>query len=139
MATAISIYQQLGDRKMSDSTNKIFCAGYQRRNALQQLQQDFETPIVVKFVAPHCPSCKTLAPVLEQLVTDHIGKIHLVTIDMTEEPDLAMELGVRSAPSVVLLKGTAILERIAGLQPKKLYSEAIQKALSADVRLKSQN
>ena len=124
---------------MSDSTNKIFCAGYQRRNALQQLQQDFETPIVVKFVAPHCPSCKTLAPVLEQLVTDHIGKIHLVTIDMTEEPDLAMELGVRSAPSVVLLKGTAILERIAGLQPKKLYSEAIQKALSADVRLKSQN
>ncbi|GAB4179688.1 MAG: hypothetical protein Fur006_13220 [Coleofasciculaceae cyanobacterium] len=124
---------------MSDSTNKIFGAGYQGHKALQQLQQEFETPIVVKFVAPHCPSCKTLAPVLEQLVTDHIGKIHLVTIDMTEEPDLAMELGVRSAPTVVLFKGTAVLEQIAGLQPKKLYSEAIQKALSADVRLKSQN
>jgi thioredoxin 1 len=86
-------------------------------------------PIVVKFVAPHCPSCKTLAPVLEQMVTDHIGKIHLVTIDMTEEPELAMELGVRSAPTVVLLKGTAVLEQIAGLKPKKLYSEAIKKAL----------
>ena len=120
---------QLGDRKMSDSTNNIFCAGYQGRNALQQLQQDVETPIFVKFVAPHCPSCKTLAPVLEKLVTDHSGKIHLVTIDMTEEPDLAMELGVRSAPTVVLLKGTTVLEQIAGLKPKKLYSEAILKAV----------
>ncbi|MEQ8466727.1 thioredoxin family protein [Coleofasciculus sp. E1-EBD-02] len=119
---------------MSDSTNNIFCAGYQGRNALKQLQQDFETPIVVKFVAPHCPSCKTLAPVLEKLVTDHSCKIHLVTIDMTEEPDLAMKLGVRSAPTVVLLKGTTVLEQIAGLKPKKLYSEAIQKAVSADVR-----
>jgi thioredoxin 1 len=114
---------------MSDSTNKILWAGYQGRNALQQLQQDPENPILVKFVAPHCPACETLKPVLEQLVTDHIGKIHLVTIDMTEDPDLAIELGVRSAPTVVLFKGEAILERIAGLKPKKLYSEAIEKAL----------
>ncbi|MBW4623687.1 MAG: thioredoxin fold domain-containing protein [Cyanosarcina radialis HA8281-LM2] len=114
---------------MSDSTNKTFCAGYQGREALEQLQQESATPIVVKFVAPHCPSCETLAPVLEQLVTDHLGKIHLVAIDLTEEPELAMELGVRSAPTVVLFQGTAVLERIAGLKPKKLYSEAIQKAL----------
>lgn len=113
---------------MSD-TNKILGAGYQGGYALQQLQQDFETLIIVKFVAPHCPSCKTLAPVLEKLVTDHIGKIDLVTIDMTEEPDLAMELGVRIAPTVVLFKGTKVLEQIAGLKPKKLYSEVIQKVL----------
>jgi thioredoxin-like negative regulator of GroEL len=114
---------------MSDSKNEIFCAGYQGHNALKQLIHDSETPILVKFVAPHCPSCETLTPVLEQLVTDHIGKIHLVTIDMTEDPDLAIELGVRSAPTVVLFKGAIVVERIAGLKPKKLYSEAIQKAL----------
>ena len=48
---------------------------------------------------------------------------------MTEDPELAMEVGVRSAPTVVLFKKTTILERIAGLKPKKLYSEAIQKVL----------
>lgn len=47
---------------------------------------------------------------------------------MTEEPEFAME-GVRSAPTVVVFKGTNLLERIAGLKPKKLYAEAIQKAL----------
>ena len=75
---------------MSDSTNRTFCAGYQGRKALQQLQQELETPIIVKFSAPHCPSCETLAPVLEQLVTDYIGKIHLVTIDITEDPEFAI-------------------------------------------------
>jgi len=114
---------------MSDSTNKIVCAGHQGHNALKQLIHDSEIPILVKFVAPHCSACETLKPVLEQLVTDHMGKIHLVTIDMTEDPDLAIELGVRSAPTVVLFKGAIVLERITGLKPKKLYSEAIQKAL----------
>ncbi|MCA1992074.1 MAG: thioredoxin [Coleofasciculus sp. S288] len=48
---------------MSDSINMILCSGYQGHKVIQQLQQEFETPIVVKFFAPHCPSCKTLAPV----------------------------------------------------------------------------
>ncbi|WP_421654424.1 thioredoxin family protein [Leptothermofonsia sp. ETS-13] len=116
---------------MSDSTNRIYCAGYQGRKALQQLQQESKTPILVKFIAPHCPSCETLAPVLEQLVTDHIGKLHLVTIDMIEDPEFAMELGVRSAPTVVLFKQATVVERIVGLKPKKLYTEAVQKVLSA--------
>ena len=108
------------------STNKIFGEG---RNDLAQLQRESENPILVKFVAPHCPACETLAPVLQQLVTDRAGTLHLVTIDMTEDPDFAIELGVRSAPTVVLFKGATFLERIAGLKPKKLYLEAILKAM----------
>ncbi|MFB2933650.1 thioredoxin family protein [Aerosakkonemataceae cyanobacterium BLCC-F154] len=114
---------------MSDSTNKIFSAKFQGQKALEQLQQNSENPILVKFVAPHCSACKTLAPVLEQLMTDYQGKIDLVTIDMTEDPEFAIELSVRSAPTVVLFKGNTVLEKIAGLKPKKLYLEAIQKVL----------
>jgi thioredoxin 1 len=85
---------------------------------------------LAKFVAPHCPSCETLAPVLEQLVIKQAGKVYLVTIDITEEPELAMELGVRSAPTVVLFQGTTVTERIIGLKPKILYLEAVQKMVS---------
>lgn len=109
------------------STNKIVSEG---SNYLKQLMHESENPILVKFVAPHCPSCKILAPILQQLVADGAGKIQLVTIDMTEDPDLAIELGVRSAPTVVLFKGEAIVECIAGLKPKKIYSEAIAKAIA---------
>ena len=110
---------------MSELTDQIFVKG---RDALEHLQQESTNPILVKFVAPHCPSCETLAPVLEQLVSDRSGEVHLVTIDMTEDPELAIELGVRSVPTVVLLKGEEVVEKIAGLKPKKVYLEMMAKA-----------
>ncbi|MEB3180416.1 MAG: thioredoxin domain-containing protein [Nostocaceae cyanobacterium] len=112
---------------MSELTNSIFSEG---RDSLEQLQQQSANPILVKFVAPHCPACKTLAPILEQLVSARAGEIHMVTIDMAQEPELAIELGVRSAPTVVLFKGEKVVEQISGLKPKKLYAEAVQKILS---------
>ena len=42
---------------------------------------------------------------------------------MTEEPDLAIDLGIRSVPTVFLFKGDRLLEKIIGLKPKKLYYE----------------
>ncbi|MGF1672280.1 MAG: thioredoxin family protein [Rivularia sp. (in: cyanobacteria)] len=111
---------------MSELTNSIFSEG---RDSLEQLQQESPHPILVKFVAPHCPACKTLTPILEQLVNESGGKMHMVTIDMTEEPELAMELGVRSAPTVFLFQGKEVMEQIGGLKPKKLYTEAVEKIL----------
>ncbi len=96
-------------------------------NLLSQLQQESTKPILVKFVAPHCPSCETLTPVLEQLADDHPDDFHLVTIDMTEDPELAMKLKVRSAPTVVLFQGEEVKEKIAGLKPKKFYEALIEK------------
>lgn len=66
---------------------------------------------------------------IEQLATEHQGSFHLVEVDMTEDPELAVELGVCSVPTVVLFKGDRLIDRIVGLKPKKLYSESIQKSL----------
>ncbi|MEB3218037.1 MAG: thioredoxin domain-containing protein [Nostocales cyanobacterium 94392] len=148
---------------MSELTNSIFSEG---RDSLEQLQQQSTNPILVKFVAPHCPACKTLTPILEQLVhegrskradgrrrkdlfyklfikmkwlfylrravlvNEGAGKMHMVTIDMTEEPELAMELGVRTAPTVFFLQGKKVVDQIPGLKSKKTYVEAVQKILT---------
>ncbi len=114
----------------SSSTPKIFGQGL---DDLTQLQQTSENPILVKFVAPYCPACETLAPVLQQLVTEQPETLHLVTIDMTKDPEFAMELGVRSAPTVVFFQGATVTERIVGLKPKKIYLEAVQKIVSMNL------
>lgn len=108
------------------STDQTFFTG---RAALEWLKQESEHLIIIKFVAPYCPSCKTLEPVLKQIAVDNPGKLHLVELDMTEEPELAIEFGVRSAPTVVLLKQQQTLTQIAGLQPKKQYTETIVSVL----------
>lgn len=107
---------------MSTSNLAFFGQG---REILAQLQEQEQQPILVKFVAPHCPSCETLTSLLESLVAEQAGRIFLVTIDIIEDPELAIELGVRSAPTVIALKGKTILERWGGLKPKKIYKEAI--------------
>lgn len=109
------------------SFNETFYAG---RSAWEMLIQKSDKPILVKFIAPHCSSCVTLKPVLEQLVKERADRLHPVEIDMVEEPELAIDMGVRNAPTVVLFKQQQELARIAGLKPKKQYQEMVQQALS---------
>jgi thioredoxin 1 len=97
--------------------------------ALEWLMQESDLLIIVKFVAPHCPSCETLKPVLHQIAVDNTGKLHLVELDMSKEPELAINFSVRSAPTVLLLKQQQTIAQIVGLKPKKQYAEMIQSAL----------
>lgn len=102
---------------------------FQGGAAFERLKSESDKLILLEISAPHCGSCDTLRPVLHQLATEQHGDFHLVEIDMTEEPDLAIELGIRSVPTVVLYKGDRLIEKIVGLKPKKVYIEAIQKSI----------
>jgi thioredoxin 1 len=102
---------------------------FQGGAAFEQLKSESDKLILLEVSAPHCGSCDTLRPVLHQLATEQNGNFHLVEIDMTLEPDLAIELGIRSVPTVVLFKGGQLLEKIVGLKPKKLYVEKVQKLM----------
>ncbi len=108
------------------SVDQTFFTG---REAFEWLMQESDQLIIVKFVAPYCPSCETLKPVLHQIGVENTGKLHLVELDMSEEPELAINFGVRSAPTIVLFKQQQILAQIAGLKPKKQYAEMIQSTL----------
>jgi thioredoxin-like negative regulator of GroEL len=108
------------------SVDQTFFTG---REAFEWLMQESDQLIIVKFVAPYCPSCETLKPVLHHIAVENTGKLHLVELDMSEEPELAINFGVRSAPTVVLIKKQQTLAQIAGLKPKKQYVETIQSAL----------
>lgn len=102
---------------------------FQGRPAFEKLKDESDKLILLEVGAPHCSACETLKPLLHQLAAEQNGNFYLVNIDMTEDPDLAIDLGIRSAPTVVLFKGNRVIEKIAGLKPKKVYNELIQKSL----------
>jgi thioredoxin 1 len=97
------------------------------RPDFDRLKNESNKLILMKVSAPHCNSCDTLRPVLCQLATEQNGNFNLVEIDMNEEPDLAIDLGIRSVPTVVLFKGDRLLEKIVGLQSKQLYLATIRR------------
>ncbi|PSB50982.1 thioredoxin family protein [Chamaesiphon polymorphus] len=100
---------------------------FQGRPDFERLKSESNKLIIVEVSAPYCSSCDTLRPILHQLSTEQNGNLELVEIDMNEEPDLAIDLGIRSVPTVILFKGDRLLEKIVGLKHKKLYIETIKK------------
>jgi thiol-disulfide isomerase/thioredoxin len=105
------------------SGNYWFWPGWLYRRYLCGTRSTATQLIIVKFVAPYCPACETLKPVLHQIAEENTGKVHLVELDMSEEPELAINYGVRSAPTVILVKQQQTLAQIAGLKPKKQYAD----------------
>ncbi|GIQ84118.1 hypothetical protein KIPB_005560 [Kipferlia bialata] len=65
-------------------------------------------PMMVKFYAPWCGHCKTLAPLYEELVDVMADKDVLIAeVDCTEDNELCGAFGVQGFPTLMYFEGTA--------------------------------
>jgi putative thioredoxin len=71
-------------------------------------------PVLVDFWAEWCGPCKALGPILEKLETAYGGAFKLAKINSDEEQQLAGAFGIRSIPTVVLLKNGQPVGRLHG-------------------------
>jgi thioredoxin 1 len=76
-------------------------------------------PFVLDFNAAWCGPCKVLAPVLEKLANENLGRIRVGTIDLDDAPALAAKFGVRGAPTVIVFKDGKESARQLGVASQK--------------------
>jgi thioredoxin 1 len=81
-------------------------------NILAFSDQNFESevlksdkPVLVDFTAAWCGPCKALAPVVDKLADELVGKVRVGKLDIDASPDVAARYGVRSVPTVMVFKG----------------------------------
>ncbi len=83
-------------------------------------------PVLVDFWAEWCGPCQMLAPVLEEIETEHSGvKIGKVNVD--EEMALALKFSVSSIPMLVLFKNGKAVDQTVGLQSKETILKMLDK------------
>ena len=90
--------------------------------------------ILVDFWAPWCEPCKQLSPVLENIVNDCKGRIHLAKINIDENQQIAAQLRIQSIPIVYAFKNKQIADAFQGVLPQKKIIEFIEKVLGEKIK-----
>jgi putative thioredoxin len=81
------------------------------------LTKSFEMPVLVDFWADWCAPCKMLAPVLEQLASEHPEQLRIAKVDTDSERGLAQQHGIRSLPTLRLYRNGELVDELLGAQP----------------------
>lgn len=91
------------------------------------INASFEQPVLVDLWATWCGPCKVLGPLLEKVVDEFNGAVRLAKVDCDKEQALAASFGVRSIPTVVLVREGQLVDAFTGALPEGAIREFLQR------------
>ena len=74
-------------------------------------------PAFVDFWAAWCAPCRMIAPIFEKLADKYGQDINFAKVNVDEAPELAAKFGIRSIPTLLLIKDGNIVEQVVGARP----------------------
>ncbi len=80
--------------------------------------------VLVDYWAKWCGPCKTLIPKLEMIEKDY-PNVTFVKIDVDENQEHAVSMGIRSVPTVMIFNGDNLVDRTSGVQSDDHYKNVL--------------
>ncbi|ROS05585.1 thioredoxin [Sinobacterium caligoides] len=84
---------------------------------------------LIDFWAPWCGPCRMMAPTIEELAEDFDGQASICKINADTQQDLLSKFGIKSVPTIILMKHGEPLETIQGACSKNKLTDAINALL----------
>jgi thioredoxin 1 len=77
-----------------------------------------DQPVVVDFWAEWCGPCKMIAPILDEIATEHAGKVRIAKLNVDDNPNAARRFDVMSIPTLIVFKDGQPAKRMIGAKGK---------------------
>ena len=88
-----------------------------------------EIPVLVDFWAEWCGPCKMVAPIMEKIAQEYAGRLVVAKVNTDENRGVAGKFNIKGIPTLMLVKGGEVVERITGAVPKGHLDDVIRKHL----------
>jgi thioredoxin 1 len=86
------------------------------------------TPVLVDFWAEWCQPCRMLAPTIDKLANDYVGKVKVGKVDTDSNRDVSLKYAISSIPTVLLFKNGQVMQKIVGFKNEKEFRAILDEA-----------
>jgi len=87
-------------------------------------------PVLLDLWAAWCGPCRMVAPIVEALAGELAGRVKVGKLNVDENPSTAGRFGVRSIPTLLVLKGGREVDRMVGVLPKAEIARRLERAIA---------
>jgi len=97
-------------------------------------QKHFEQSIIegvtlVDFDAPWCAPCRAQRQIIDALKKNYQGKVAVKKINVDDNRNIALHLGIQSIPTIILFKDGRERSRFIGRQTEGKLNRALKKLI----------
>lgn len=100
---------------------------------LERVVKESDVPVVVDFYADWCGPCKFMAPVLDDVAREQVGRVLITKLDTDRHPASAVRYGIRGIPTLIVFKGGTEVARQVGAVPKGALDSIIREVLDTEL------
>ena len=79
-------------------------------------------PVLVDFYADWCAPCKMVAPLVDELASEHTGRVLFAKVDTDRAQQLSLTHAIRGIPTLILFNEGEEVGRSVGLEPERVRS-----------------
>ena len=101
------------------------------QNNIQSEVMNSDKPVLLDFWAPWCGPCRAVGPIIDELAKEYEGKVHVVKMNVDENPATPTKFGIRAIPTLVVFKNGETVEQITGAVTKVAMKELLDSKVLA--------